>query len=50
VNSILDAKLVCDTCLKISTVGECEPDVDGDGSLGCPQPDCDGLMVQLPND
>ena len=48
--SILDAKFVCCDCLKIHRVGECEPDVDGDGSLGCPEPDCGGLMVELPKD
>jgi hypothetical protein len=46
--SILDVKMVCDTCLKTFRAGECEPDVDGDGLLGCPEPDCDGLMVELP--
>lgn len=25
----------------------CEPDVDGDGSLGCPLPDCGGIATEV---
>lgn len=32
---ILDESMVC-KCGWTGTVGECEPDVDRDGSLGCP--------------
>ncbi len=35
--SILDVKLKCPACCLITTVGEAEPDIDGDGSLGCPR-------------
>ena len=34
--SILEEKTVCLSCHWQGTVGDCEPDVDGDGSLGCP--------------
>jgi predicted RNA-binding Zn-ribbon protein involved in translation (DUF1610 family) len=34
--SILDAKCRCRQCGWKGTVEQCEPDVDGDGSLGCP--------------
>ena len=36
--SILDEKLKCPKCGQIITVGDADPDIDGDGSLGCP--DC----------
>jgi hypothetical protein len=42
--SILDAELFCNKCGTVSRVGGCEPDVDGDGSLGCLQADCGGFM------
>lgn len=45
--SILDAQLRCPLCGTVSKVGECEPDVDGDGSLGCPLPDCGGVMQEM---
>lgn len=44
--SILDAELICEMCQTVSRVGDCEPDVDGDGSLGCPLPDCGGTMLE----
>lgn len=34
--SILDVKLKCPLCNFKFTVGEGFPDVDGDGSIGCP--------------
>lgn len=42
--NILDAELICEMCKTVSRVSDCEPDVDGDGSLGCPLPDCGGVM------
>lgn len=35
--SILDCKLECPECGFITTVSEAEPDIDEDGSLGCPK-------------
>lgn len=34
--SILEEKVICPSCQWRGTVGDCEPDVDGDGSLGFP--------------
>ena len=34
---IIDVKLVCPVCKFITSVGEAEPDIDGDGNLGCPK-------------
>lgn len=45
--SILDVLMICPLCDAISTVGTCEPDVDGDGSLGCPQADCGGVVHEF---
>lgn len=45
--SILDVPMVCSICGSTCTVSECEPDADGEGSLGCPAPDCGGLMVEF---
>ena len=45
--SILDAPLRCQLCGKVSRAGDCEPDIDGDGSLGCPEPDCGGTMQEV---
>ena len=36
-NRITDEPCGCLNCNWLGTVGECEPDVDGDGSLGCPR-------------
>jgi len=47
-SSILDAPLWCSLCRVLARAGDCIPDVDGDGSLGCPVPDCGGLMVEDP--
>ncbi len=35
--SILEVKMKCPECMLITTVDLCEPDIDGDGSLGCPR-------------
>ena len=35
--SILDVKMKCPECSLVTTVGLCEPDIDGEGSLGCPR-------------
>ncbi len=34
-HSILDQKMFCPKCGWKGTIWDCEPDVDGDGSLGC---------------
>lgn len=44
--SILDVILICVQCGTKSRIADCEGDVDGDGSLGCPVPDCGGIMVE----
>lgn len=33
---ITEAPCHCGVCGWKGTVGECEPDVDGDGGIGCP--------------
>lgn len=38
--SILDVRMQCPECMGIANVGDCEPDIDGEGSLGCPNPKC----------
>jgi len=45
--SILDAPMVCTVCGSTNRVGDCEPDVDGDGALGCPVEDCGGIMTEF---
>ncbi len=42
--SILDVRMICDICGAPCRAGDCEPDVDGEGSLGCPVPDCGGVL------
>lgn len=42
--SILDVIMQCPKCRLSSRVGDCEPDVDGDGSLGCPA--CGGVVAE----
>jgi hypothetical protein len=42
--SILEEPMVCTVCGLITLVGDCEPDIDGEGSLGCP--DCKCLMKE----
>ena len=48
-NSILDVLKVCTRCKTVSRVGDCEPCIGPDGTegtgLGCPVPDCGGIMV-----
>ena len=45
--SILDALMECPRCGQRFRVGDCEPDIDGEGSLGCPVPDCGGTMGMI---
>lgn len=35
--SIMEVRVECITCGWIGMVGDCEPDIDGEGSLGCPE-------------
>lgn len=35
--SIFDVPCLCPKCSWSGTVYDCEPDVDGDGNLGCPE-------------
>ena len=42
--SIMDVPMKCPLCGTITRLGDCEPDVDGDGSPGCPLPDCGGIV------
>lgn len=44
--SILDVIMQCPECSKMWTVGQAEPDIDGDGSLGCPE--CLIVLKQVP--
>jgi len=46
-SSILDVPMKCPDCGAVTRAGDCEGDVDGDGSLGCPVPDCGGICVAL---
>lgn len=41
--SILQAKVRCPNCGWVGTVDRCEPDIDGDGSLGCPA--CSAVVI-----
>ena len=34
---ITEVQVRCSKCGWQGTVGNCEPDIDGDGSLGCPK-------------
>lgn len=43
--SILDQVVSCITCSWIGTVGECEPDINGEGDLGCPK--CGTVVITL---
>ncbi len=44
--SILDVLMKCSRCGYCACVADCEPDCDGDGSLGCPVADCGGVMQE----
>ena len=33
---ITDVRVFCPCCKWQGTIGQAEPDIDGDGSLGCP--------------
>jgi len=44
---ISDAKVKCPACGWKGTVNDCEPDVDGDGSPGCPVCLCNVIMVGI---
>ncbi len=35
--SIMIEKVICPKCGWTGTIGDCEPDVDGDGNIGCPE-------------
>jgi len=47
--SILDVPMECPRCGYRARLADCEPDCDGDGSLGCPIADCGGVMRSLPH-
>lgn len=40
-----DIPMRCRLCGHVARLYDCEPDVDGDGSLGCPISDCGGIVV-----
>lgn len=42
---IEDVAAKCEGCGLVHRFGDCEPDVDGDGSMGCPTPDCGTVIV-----
>lgn len=44
--SILDVLMRCRLCGHVCRLEECEPDCDGEGSLGCPLSDCGGICVE----
>ena len=44
-NSITDVKCYCQYCNWFGTLKDCEPDIDGDGSLGCPE--CSRVMRDI---
>jgi hypothetical protein len=46
--SILDVLMRCPICGTVTRAGDSEPDADGDGSCGCPVPDCGGILIELP--
>lgn len=51
--SILDVKMVFSNCLQTFRLGDCNCDdetEEGDGAIGCPVPDCGGVMVEVPQD
>lgn len=42
--SITEVQMICPNCNWTGPVADCEPDVDGDGSLGCPE--CEGIVTE----
>ncbi len=47
---ITDVPVRCPLCFWVGTVGETEPDCDGDGALGCPVDDCGGFVREISED
>lgn len=43
---IHEQPMFCPVCGFECIFDDCEPDCDGDGSPGCPQPDC-GTIMQM---
>jgi hypothetical protein len=39
--------MVCSLCGSTCRGGDCQPDIYGDGALGCPVTDCGGVMVEF---
>lgn len=48
--SIHDATMTCDKCGWSGKVYDCEPDIDGDGGLGCPKCKSVAKMADGPTD
>lgn len=44
--SILDVAMQCPQCGWKGLVRDAEPDVDGDGSPGCPVTECGGIVAE----
>lgn len=44
---ITDVLMKCPLCGTVTRAGDCEPDVDGDGGLGCPVSECGGLVAEV---
>lgn len=44
--SILDVRMRCQKCGAVRRAGDCLPDVDGEGSLGCPRQSCGGIAIE----
>ena len=42
-----DVPMRCKICGTVTRFEDCEPDVDGDGSPGCPVPDCGGIAKEF---
>lgn len=47
--SIANVPMKCRMCGFTCRFEDCEADADGDGSPGCPQADCGGIMWALPH-
>jgi len=39
-----DVIMKCQSCGSLNRIDDCEPDIDGDGSRGCPITECGGTM------